>query len=57
MAGALENGVDTLYHQEVDDEPMENGGNLFAPDNEVEMDVPNITMKVCIKLHILQLYF
>lgn len=48
MAGALENGVDTLYHQEVDDEPMENGGNLFAPDNEVEMDVPNITMKTAL---------
>ncbi|XP_060571466.1 GTP-binding protein 1-like [Ruditapes philippinarum] len=48
MAGALENGVDTLYHQEVDNEPMENGGNLFAPDNEVEMDVPNITMKTAL---------
>ncbi|XP_045213581.1 GTP-binding protein 1-like [Mercenaria mercenaria] len=49
MAGALENGVSLLNHdRHVDDEPMENGENLFAPDNEVEMDVPNITMKTAL---------
>lgn len=46
MAAALENGVDLLRNgDDVDDEPMENGGNLFAPDNDVDMDVPNITSK------------
>lgn len=48
MAGALENGVDMNSYGMSNEEPMENGGNLFAPDDEVEMDVPNITMKTAL---------
>lgn len=49
MAGALENGMEMLTgHGTGTNEPMENGGNLFAPDNDVEMDVPNITMKTAL---------
>jgi len=45
MAGALglENGFD---FRGASPEPMENGGNLFAPDTDDGIDVPNITGKV-----------
>ncbi|KAL4240524.1 GTP-binding protein 1 [Mactra antiquata] len=49
MAGALDNSFDDMNHHENDEgEPMENGSNLFAPDNDVDMDVPNITMKTAL---------
>lgn len=46
MAGALslQNGLDGK--QNTLDELMENGGNLFAPDNDTEMETPNISSKV-----------
>lgn len=47
MAGALENGI-LDSHSSGEDEPMENGSNLFAPDDEVQMEVPNITMKTAL---------
>ncbi|XP_052788264.1 GTP-binding protein 1-like [Mya arenaria] len=48
MAGAisLENGLD--LRGDFPEEPMENGGNLFAPDNDEGMDVPNITSKLAL---------
>lgn len=53
MAGALEKSLDGVHsHGGMNEEPMENGGNLFAPDNDIDMDVPNITMKVCRLLHL-----
>ena len=53
MAAALDHGVKTCsspevpeVSQELDHDIMENGGNLFDPENDVEMDLPNINSKV-----------
>ena len=53
MAAALDHGVKTCSSPEVpegaqglENDIMENGGNLFDPENDVEMDLPNINSKV-----------
>ena len=50
MAAALDTLVDgdgmDSYPIPDSNDIMENGGNLFAPDNDMDMELPNINTKV-----------
>ena len=50
MAAALDTLVDgdgmDSYPIPDSNDVMENGGNLFAPDNDMDMELPNINTKV-----------
>lgn len=53
MAAALDHGMETCstpepsgVNHDMDNEVVENGGNLFDPENDMDMDLPNINSKV-----------
>ena len=46
MAAALDHDGMDSYPAPDSNDILENGGNLFAPDNDMEMDLPNINAKV-----------
>ena len=59
MAAALDHRMEscsspevTEVSQELDHDIMENGGNLFDPENDVDMDLPNINSKVSLYMYV-----
>lgn len=55
MAAALDHGMETCsspepsgVNHDMDNEVVENGGNLFDPENDMDMDLPNINSKTAL---------